>query len=201
VSYDVPNGLSGVKRDIFLHLCDIIGMSNNCLRNRGIRALLGMCHENFVWKTHSQFTRSRMKCFGIVNTIYHSFLFSGNTSSFFQTNSLHCVKTLSGIRFIFPKSVCRTIICCTPLTFVSLFMCLFLFSLGSLEMDHSSKLCRRRGMFLQSASLSFFFAMFCFTFQALALCHVRLLILVFFLLLLDIKSMVYHSFVNLYVYY
>lgn len=54
-SYNVPNGLCGIGRNVILRLCFIAGTDG-----RKVKALLGMCVDHFLWKNHNYFTRGRI---------------------------------------------------------------------------------------------------------------------------------------------
>lgn len=60
--FEVRNGLSGLMRDIILRLCHLVGMQPNSGGNgdQEVRAIIGMCREHSIWKTHSHFKSNRM---------------------------------------------------------------------------------------------------------------------------------------------
>lgn len=62
--FAVLNGLSGMKRDLFLSLCRVIerriGM-NWKMKDNSIRALVGMCQLHAGWKDHLYFFEGRMQ--------------------------------------------------------------------------------------------------------------------------------------------
>lgn len=60
-SYQVCNGLTGIKRDALLRLCHVIEMQLVCGEdeNQKIRTIIGISLEHFMWKTHSYFISNR----------------------------------------------------------------------------------------------------------------------------------------------
>lgn len=52
--YEIPNGIVGMKRSVFLRLCDVMSE-----RQGSITAMVGMCGEHYEWRTHPIFTRNR----------------------------------------------------------------------------------------------------------------------------------------------
>lgn len=47
IAFEVENGLSGMKRDIVLHLCQVMNLKGDQV----VRVLIGMCQEHVRWKS------------------------------------------------------------------------------------------------------------------------------------------------------
>lgn len=63
--FEVPNGLSGLKRDIILQICGIIGKQRGIIwknKDTMIRTVIGISKEHFAWKDHSLFVHKRIEC-------------------------------------------------------------------------------------------------------------------------------------------
>lgn len=56
MAYDVPNGLTGMLRDIVLKICTLLWYKSSF-----VRQIIGMSEQHYVWKTHSSFVNSRPK--------------------------------------------------------------------------------------------------------------------------------------------
>lgn len=52
-SFEVQNGMSGMMRDVIIHLCAMCNSSLN------IRTIIGMCMEYYTWINHSYFKKIR----------------------------------------------------------------------------------------------------------------------------------------------
>lgn len=62
-SYEIQNGLIGTQRSVLLSLFRIVGENtvvNGKLRDQSVRALMGLCAEHIVLKTHHRFVHTRM---------------------------------------------------------------------------------------------------------------------------------------------
>lgn len=53
--FEIPNGFLGMQRDIILRLCDLLWQSNK------IRLIIGMCLEQFKWRSNSYFQMIKNK--------------------------------------------------------------------------------------------------------------------------------------------
>lgn len=54
--YEIPNGLSGMKRDVILHLCNFFWYNLKKIKN-----IIGICFEHFFWIRHRLFVENRPK--------------------------------------------------------------------------------------------------------------------------------------------
>ncbi|GHT91062.1 hypothetical protein FACS1894122_02760 [Alphaproteobacteria bacterium] len=63
--YNLVNGLSDVKRDVFLRICNVIGSDRHgSQEDNKIKNLIGMCFEHYRWKNHNYFLINRKRLAG-----------------------------------------------------------------------------------------------------------------------------------------
>lgn len=54
VVYEISNGMTGLQRNIFLCLCNLLWYG---CKDEGIRMVVGMCEQHYHWKNHSLFLK------------------------------------------------------------------------------------------------------------------------------------------------